>query len=176
MPRLHAVVMCDGWLLVLYSCLQGAAPCNQMSTCQTTAATSAPLCAQDIGSGNCAVHNTLLLDHVQKSVLRAPWRFHPMPFWCGGRQGAGVGQRGPKYVQGGMCASKRCHACTRASLLSSLPMPAARPRPACFPFCQPSFRSPSHRNLEAMGRAALRFCANPSMRAMLPLAGQALQG
>lgn len=36
---------------------------------------------QDIGSGNCAVHNTLLLDHVQKSVLRAPWRFHPAPFW-----------------------------------------------------------------------------------------------
>lgn len=72
---------------------------------------------QDIGSGNCAVHNTLLLDHVQKSVLRAPWRFHPAPFW-----------------------------------------------------------SPSHRNLEAVGRAALRFCAFPSLRAMLPLAGQALQG
>ena len=31
----------------------------------------------DIGSGNCIVHNTLLFDRVQKSVLRAPWR--PMP-------------------------------------------------------------------------------------------------
>lgn len=36
----------------------------------------------DIGSGNCFVHNTLLLDHVQKSVLTAPWRFHPYPMWA----------------------------------------------------------------------------------------------
>ena len=38
-------------------------------------------CAQDIGSGNCTVHNTLLLDHVQKSVVWAPWRYRPPPFW-----------------------------------------------------------------------------------------------
>lgn len=37
---------------------------------------------QDIGSGNCHVHNTLLLDDLQKSVLYAPWHFHPTPFWC----------------------------------------------------------------------------------------------
>jgi hypothetical protein len=36
---------------------------------------------QDIGSGNCAVHNTLLLDHPQKSVIRAPWRFYPTHLW-----------------------------------------------------------------------------------------------
>lgn len=36
---------------------------------------------QDIGSGNCFVHNTLLFDHVEKSVVRAPFRFHPYPFW-----------------------------------------------------------------------------------------------
>jgi hypothetical protein len=28
---------------------------------------------QDIGSGNCAVHNTMLFDHPQKSVVWAPW-------------------------------------------------------------------------------------------------------
>jgi hypothetical protein len=36
---------------------------------------------QDIGSGNCFVHNTMLVDHLQKSVLYAPWHFHPHPFW-----------------------------------------------------------------------------------------------
>lgn len=35
----------------------------------------------DIGSGNCAVHNTLLLDHPEKSILYCPWRFKPLPFW-----------------------------------------------------------------------------------------------
>ncbi len=39
------------------------------------------ICLQDIGSGNCVVHNTLLLDHVQKSVVWAPWRYRPAPFW-----------------------------------------------------------------------------------------------
>ena len=34
-------------------------------------------CEQDIGSGNCAVHNSWMLDHPQKSVLWAPWRYHP---------------------------------------------------------------------------------------------------
>ncbi|PSC73701.1 NAD-dependent aldehyde dehydrogenase [Micractinium conductrix] len=72
---------------------------------------------QDIGSGNCFVHNTLLFDHVQKSVLYAPWRFHPAPFW-----------------------------------------------------------SPTNRNLEAVGLAALRFSAQPSVGAMLPLAAAALRG
>ncbi len=42
---------------------------------------TAVFCMQDIGSGNCAVHNTLLLDHVQKSVVWAPWRYRPPPFW-----------------------------------------------------------------------------------------------
>lgn len=36
---------------------------------------------QDIVSGNCAVHNTMLFDHPQKSVLRAPWRYAPTQFW-----------------------------------------------------------------------------------------------
>lgn len=36
---------------------------------------------QDIGSGNCAVHNTLLLDFPEKSVLRAPWRYYPTHLW-----------------------------------------------------------------------------------------------
>ncbi|KAL4444976.1 hypothetical protein ABPG77_004026 [Micractinium sp. CCAP 211/92] len=72
---------------------------------------------QDIGSGNCFVHNTLLLDHVQKSVLYAPWRFRPTPFW-----------------------------------------------------------SPSNRNLEAVGRAALKFDAAPSLARALPLAAAALKG
>jgi hypothetical protein len=36
---------------------------------------------QDIGSGNCAVHNVLLLDHPQKSVLWAPWRYYPTHLW-----------------------------------------------------------------------------------------------
>ena len=34
-------------------------------------------CMQDIRSGNCAVHNTWMLDHPQKSVLWAPWRYYP---------------------------------------------------------------------------------------------------
>lgn len=36
---------------------------------------------QDIGSGNCAVHNTLLLDHPQKSLLWGPWRYYPTHLW-----------------------------------------------------------------------------------------------
>jgi acyl-CoA reductase-like NAD-dependent aldehyde dehydrogenase len=36
----------------------------------------------DIGSGSCKVHNTLLYDHVEKSVLRGAWRAVPShPFW-----------------------------------------------------------------------------------------------
>eukprot|EP00884_Botryococcus_braunii_P012774 jgi/Botrbrau1/21498/Bobra.174_2s0007.1 len=37
--------------------------------------------AEDIGSGNCAVHNGLLLDHPQKSVLHVPWRLYPTHLW-----------------------------------------------------------------------------------------------
>lgn len=37
--------------------------------------------AQDIQSGNCAVHNTCLVDFPQKGVLYAPWRIRPTPFW-----------------------------------------------------------------------------------------------
>lgn len=36
---------------------------------------------QDIQSGNTVVHNTLLFDHVEKSVLHVPWRWHPTPYW-----------------------------------------------------------------------------------------------
>lgn len=35
----------------------------------------------DIQSGNCTVHNTLMFDHPQKSVLYVPWRYHPYPPW-----------------------------------------------------------------------------------------------
>ena len=34
-----------------------------------------------IGSGNVKVHNTGFFDHVQKSVVRGPWCFHPFPYW-----------------------------------------------------------------------------------------------
>lgn len=47
----------------------------------------------DIGSGNCTVHNTMLFDEVEKSVLRGPWRFHPKPFWLTShRNGEAVGR------------------------------------------------------------------------------------
>ena len=36
---------------------------------------------QDIQSGNCAVHNTCLVDFPQKGVLYAPWHIRPTPFW-----------------------------------------------------------------------------------------------
>ncbi len=35
----------------------------------------------DIRSGRGTVHNTLLFDHPQKSVLKAPFRIAPMPVW-----------------------------------------------------------------------------------------------
>lgn len=37
--------------------------------------------AERIGSGQGAVHNTLLFDHPQKSVVRAPFRIRPKPIW-----------------------------------------------------------------------------------------------
>ena len=37
--------------------------------------------ARDIGSGNCIVHNTLMVHGVQKSVVRLPWHIHPHPVW-----------------------------------------------------------------------------------------------
>ena len=40
----------------------------------------------DIGTGNVAVHNAYLLDHVQKSVLRAPWKFRPAHLWSSGHR------------------------------------------------------------------------------------------
>lgn len=39
---------------------------------------------QNIGSGNCFVHNTKLLDHVQKGVIEAPWIVKPTPIWMAG--------------------------------------------------------------------------------------------
>ena len=35
----------------------------------------------DIRSGNCWSHNTMMIDDVQKSVLRAPFRIHPHAIW-----------------------------------------------------------------------------------------------
>ena len=112
------------------------------------------------------MHNTLLVDHPEKFVLIAPWRFHPTPFWCvlfvfcwwaqarrlcarGGGGGGG----------GGLCAGLQA-GCRHITL-----PPLPRPR-----------RSPSNRNLEAVGRGALRFCAQPSLGGILPLAAQALRG
>jgi acyl-CoA reductase-like NAD-dependent aldehyde dehydrogenase len=37
--------------------------------------------ADDIQSGVGVVHNALLLDHPQKSVVRCPWRIQPTPAW-----------------------------------------------------------------------------------------------
>lgn len=36
---------------------------------------------EDIRSGRGVVHNALLLDHPQKSIVRAPFRIHPTPAW-----------------------------------------------------------------------------------------------
>lgn len=36
---------------------------------------------EDIGSGNCLVHNTMMFDHVEKGVVYGAWRYHPTPFW-----------------------------------------------------------------------------------------------
>ena len=43
---------------------------------------------EDIQSGKGVVHNTYLLDHPQKSVLRAPFRIFPPPVWFDGHKGA----------------------------------------------------------------------------------------
>ncbi|GLC43064.1 hypothetical protein PLESTM_001426900 [Pleodorina starrii] len=45
----------------------------------------------DIGSGVGAVHNTLLFDHPQKSVLYGPWRYYPRPFWLVDNRAVGEG-------------------------------------------------------------------------------------
>lgn len=36
---------------------------------------------QDVGSGIGMVHNTLLFDHVQKSVIYSPWIHYPTHLW-----------------------------------------------------------------------------------------------
>lgn len=36
---------------------------------------------EDIGSGRGVVHNTYLIDHPQKSIVRAPFRIMPVPGW-----------------------------------------------------------------------------------------------
>ncbi|MGA7933981.1 MAG: aldehyde dehydrogenase family protein [Kovacikia sp.] len=40
----------------------------------------------NIRSGSGFVHNTYLFEHPQKSVLRAPFRIHPLPFWFARRR------------------------------------------------------------------------------------------
>lgn len=48
----------------------------------------------DIRSGKGVVHNALLLDHPQKSVLRAPFRIVPTPVWFEGhRQALAIGRK-----------------------------------------------------------------------------------
>ena len=37
--------------------------------------------AQDIQSGTGWVHNTLMFDRIQKTVVRAPFRAFPKPVW-----------------------------------------------------------------------------------------------
>lgn len=36
---------------------------------------------QDIQSGNCFAHNTMMYDHIQKAVLYGPWKMPITPFW-----------------------------------------------------------------------------------------------
>eukprot|EP00210_Caulerpa_lentillifera_P003328 g3177.t1 len=36
----------------------------------------------EIGSGNCAVHNTSLFDFPEKSVMYCPWMLEPIPLWA----------------------------------------------------------------------------------------------
>ena len=53
----------------------------------------------DIGSGNCAVHNTMLFENVQKSVMYGAWRFHPHPFWLASHQNTeGAAKEALKFV------------------------------------------------------------------------------
>ncbi len=48
----------------------------------------------DIRSGKGVVHNTYLLDHPQKTVLRAPFRIFPTPVWFEGhKQALGVARK-----------------------------------------------------------------------------------
>jgi hypothetical protein len=49
---------------------------------------------EDIQSGSGVVHNAFLLDHPQKSVVRAPWRIRPTPVWFADHKNLrGVGER-----------------------------------------------------------------------------------
>lgn len=53
----------------------------------------------DVGSGDAKVHNTLLFDHVQKSVLWGAWRIHPHPFWSiSHRNGEAVSRGALKFM------------------------------------------------------------------------------
>lgn len=62
------------------------APCAPRNPAQRLSSPNFPNAAtpssQDIGSGNCYVHNTKLIDHPQKGVLEAPWTVRPKPFWA----------------------------------------------------------------------------------------------
>lgn len=49
---------------------------------------------EDIESGRGVVHNTFLLDHPQKSVVRAPFRMQPTPAWfTDHKNGHGLGRK-----------------------------------------------------------------------------------
>ena len=51
-----------------------------------------------IGSGIGVVHNSLLIDHPQKSIVRAPFRMFPLPVWFAGHRSLDrVGQLALKY-------------------------------------------------------------------------------
>ncbi|GIL46811.1 hypothetical protein Vafri_3691 [Volvox africanus] len=45
----------------------------------------------DIGSGVGVVHNTMLFDYPQKSIVYGPWRYQPRPFWLVDNAAAGEG-------------------------------------------------------------------------------------
>jgi hypothetical protein len=52
----------------------------------------------DIRSGAGVVHNSFMIDHPQKSVLRAPFVMKPPPFWFGDHKNLqNFGQRLLKY-------------------------------------------------------------------------------
>lgn len=57
-----------------------------------------PAPCRDIGSGNCKVHNSLLFDNVQKSVIYGPWQFHPFPYWLvSNRNAEEIGKKALEY-------------------------------------------------------------------------------
>ena len=67
--------------------LHGIAGCCMRSfVCPAGAADPPPLhfsgnTPADVGSGIGFVHNTMMFDHPEKSVVTGPWIYQPRPFW-----------------------------------------------------------------------------------------------